>query len=86
MKFGNHGIYDLIKNYIPIKLTKDEGELLKSLSDHISWGKYPEKIKPSLTVEWNQSRFNPKKGWDPDEFKSLIDSIKSKLDGYYKTI
>jgi len=87
VKFG-HSTFVLFKSHIPIDMSEDELKMLKSIEKFVAWGKYPERVNPG-DIDDDRTRtlsFHPYSGWDPRQFKLVIDKIRSQLQQYYDSI
>lgn len=84
IKFG-HDIFKLIHENIGIELDDDEENIGRRIGDYVSYGKYPERVKPGDTIEQFEDLFNyhPYVSWSLTEFYEIISSLRRKLRDYF---
>jgi hypothetical protein len=69
-------------------MSEDELKMLKSIEKFVAWGKFPERVNPG-DIDDDRTRtlrFHPFSGWNPRQFKLVIDKIRSQLQQYYGSI
>ena len=84
VKFG-HNIFTLILENINIELDENEEKMAQRIGEYVSYGKYPERVKPGDTIEQYEDLFNyyPYVNWNLTEFYDIISSLRNKLRDYF---
>lgn len=77
----SHNVYNNIVEDLGIKLTDLEDRVAKRISDHVVWGKYPEKLRPSMKPEEMEELFlyHLKVVFSVNEYFQIINSIRDKI-------
>jgi len=82
VRFG-HDVLAVVTENTDLEFSENETKVLKRIGDYVSFGKYPERLKPGDTVERVEELFNyhPYVSWSLSEFFCIISSIREKLRG-----
>ena len=84
----SHDISNLIQENIDIELDEIEEKIAHRLEDYISYGKYPERVRPRDKIEQFEDLFNyhPYVSWSLTEFYDIISSLRNKLIDYFMNL